>query len=464
VTLSKKPRKKVSFSYASEDREALAGFDYTATSGSAKIAARKRTATISVPLRSDPNDEYDRYFEVQLLSAKRAKLGDKSAKVTIADDDAPPTLRVTTDSVAEGFPDLRELTVSVSDVSYKVIEFSWAMDSGSATAGEDFQATSGTLAVPPGESMHQFTMFVLNDAIDEFDETFSVRLLNVSEASAAEGAHPVTITDDDAPPTVEVATASVAEGTSGTTVSPVSVELSGPSAKPVEVDFATTAGTATSPADFTATQGHFAFVPGETAKSFNLTVVSDYDDEPDETIGVAFTAPVNVTLPASTPTVGITDDDLACVSADAPGTALALGSLNGDAGTPSIVRNDLISPCGDSDWFGFTLVESSSSEVDLHARVFLTSGFNDSPQNGDVDLCVRISGNAASEVCSENAGGGVNERVDICVDDEFLAATDETTQFQVEVDGFGNAVNSYQLSISGNSVIGSGPTINIGGC
>jgi chitinase len=461
VSLSKKAPKKVAFSFATEDREALAGFDYTATSGSNKIAAKKRSATISVPVSVDDNDDYDRYFVVRLLSAKRARLADASASVTIADDDPPPTIAVTTDAVAEGGAPLHDIEVKLSQASYKLVDFTWSVKPLTATAGEDLVAAGGTAPIGPGNGSNTFSVGIEDDAIDEFDETFEISLSDVHEATASETSHVVSIGDNDSPPTVGLATASVAEGTSGTHTSPVLVALSGPSAKPIELDYASTAGTAAAPADFTVASGHLAFAPGATAAAFNLTTVGDYDDEPDETVGVAFSAPVNVALPSTVPTLGITDDDPACVAADSPGSAVNLGAIDGDQGSGGLTRNDLISPCGDTDWFSFVLAENSSSVTDLHGRLILSSGANDSPQGGDVDLCARISGNAGSEVCSQNAGGGAQERIDICIEDP-VGGSDQTTAFQVEVSGFGNAVNNYSLQIAGNQALGTGPTLHIG--
>ena len=463
VALSKKAKKKVKFSFQTEDREALAGFDYTATSGSLKIPPRKRSATISVPLNGDTRDEFEEVLDLRLTSARRAKIGGGPATLTIVDDDSPPSIAVTTDSIPEG-PlgsfGARELEVTLSAVSSKPVEFTWSAGAGSATADEDFQAAGSTSAVAPGERTHTFTVFVLDDATDEFDETIEITLSDVQDATPAEASHSVTIADDDPAPAVSLATTSVAEGTEGTFVRPVGVQLSAASAKPIEVDYATANGTATAPGDFTATSGGLAFAPGQTAQAFNLTTVGDYTDEnPDESLTVGFSNPVNVSTPGSTQSLTITDDDPACVSADSP-PGVNLGSIAGDSGTPSIEEVDQISPCGDTDWYQLTLNEISDSTKDLTAVITLDLVPNGSPSGGDLDVCGRISA-TTTDVCSTNSGSA-SERIEICIDDPMLGGSNNTTTFLVEVEGFGNAVNDYTLRMFGNVAVTAGG--NLGNC
>ncbi|QDT08363.1 Soluble aldose sugar dehydrogenase YliI precursor [Planctomycetes bacterium K23_9] len=68
----------------------------------------------------------------------------------------------------------------------------------SATAGQDFQATSGTLYFADGETSKQFTVDILNDSNEESTETFSVRVSNPNGADLlAPRTSSITILDDD---------------------------------------------------------------------------------------------------------------------------------------------------------------------------------------------------------------------------------------------------------------------------
>jgi hypothetical protein len=274
----------------------------------------------------------------------------------------------------------------------------------------------------------------------------------------------VTITDDDAPPTVSVLTAAVPEGTSGTSTHTIGVGLSVPSGKPITVNFATNnTGTATSPADFSFTSGGLSFAAGNTTKTFNLTVVGDYADEPDETVAIGFSSPVNVSLPGSAQAVTIVDDDPACVAADPITTNTNLGTRSGDTNGAPLQQISDIDPCGDVDWYRFTLTENNNGDVFLSARVTLQSVANDSPQSGDIDLCARV-GTTGSPVCS-NANAGITEVIDVCAEDHFFPPSDDTTEFYMMVDGFNNAVNNYTLTITGNTTLTPGvPKVSSGAC
>jgi hypothetical protein len=69
------------------------------------------------------------------------------------------------------------------------------------------------------------------------------------------------------------------------------VTLSTTSPVIVTVDFATANGTATAPADYTATSGTLTFAPGEITKNIPVTISTDLLDEPNETFFVNLSNP-----------------------------------------------------------------------------------------------------------------------------------------------------------------------------
>ena len=92
----------------------------------------------------------------------------------------------------------------------------------------------------------------------------------------------VTINDNDDPPGVEAADKMAGEGAGNLDVV---VSLSTASAKPVTVDYAVAAGTATAGADYTAVaDGTLTFAPGTTAQTVSVPVLDDELHEPDETL------------------------------------------------------------------------------------------------------------------------------------------------------------------------------------
>jgi hypothetical protein len=76
----------------------------------------------------------------------------------------------------------------------------------------------------------------------------------------------------------------------------ITVTLNGPSSQSIEIDYATSDGTATEGTDYTATSGTLTFPPGMTSQSFSVTIIEDNTSEPSETINLTLSDPVNAIL------------------------------------------------------------------------------------------------------------------------------------------------------------------------
>jgi chitinase len=75
----------------------------------------------------------------------------------------------------------------------------YASADGSATAGSDYTAVSGTLSFAPGTTLQTIGVPVLGDTAVELDETFLVNLSAAVNATVADGQGQGTITNDDVP-------------------------------------------------------------------------------------------------------------------------------------------------------------------------------------------------------------------------------------------------------------------------
>jgi uncharacterized repeat protein (TIGR01451 family) len=98
----------------------------------------------------------------------------------------------------------------------------------------------------------------------------------------------------------------------GAGVKTITVQLSTASDQSVTVHYATGNGSATAPGDYTATSGDLTFNPGQPSTTFNVPIVNDNLDEPNETINLVLSAPNGATLgtPPSA-TLTIQDNDTA---------------------------------------------------------------------------------------------------------------------------------------------------------
>jgi hypothetical protein len=102
------------------------------------------------------------------------------------------------------------LTITLSAAAPMTVTVNYATSDGTATAGSDYSATSGTLTFAPGVSSQSISMPILSDLSDEPNETLTLTLSAPSGARlGTPSAATITITDDDATPTVAWQTSSV---------------------------------------------------------------------------------------------------------------------------------------------------------------------------------------------------------------------------------------------------------------
>jgi hypothetical protein len=208
---------------------------------------------------------------------------------------------------------LAHFAVSLSHAAGQAVSVSYATSDGTATAGSDYVAQSGTLTIPAGETAAAIDIAVVGDTLIEPDETFFVNLSNASGVMIADDQGQGLMVNDDVP-AISLSDAAVVEGDSGSTNATFIATLSTAGLAPVTVDYATADATATAGSDYTATTGTLTFAPGTTSLPVNVTVLGDVSVEPDETFLLNLTNATNASL-ADPQGIGyIADDDAVSLS------------------------------------------------------------------------------------------------------------------------------------------------------
>ena len=87
--------------------------------------------------------------------------------------------------------------VSLSNAAAGTVTVDYATADGTAKAGADYTATSGRLTFAAGETSKTVNVPVLDDAVDEGEETFTLRLSNATGARIADSEATGTIANDD---------------------------------------------------------------------------------------------------------------------------------------------------------------------------------------------------------------------------------------------------------------------------
>ena len=107
------------------------------------------------------------------------------------------TLSVADAQGEEGTGQTIGFAVSLSRAASGTVTVDYATSDGTATAGEDYSSTSGTLTFAAGETAKTVSVPVLDDVIDEGQETFTLRLSNATGARIADAEATGTVSNGD---------------------------------------------------------------------------------------------------------------------------------------------------------------------------------------------------------------------------------------------------------------------------
>ena len=315
----------VTVDYATRDSFAKAGEDYTATSGTLTFTAGQTSKTITVPITDDDVYENNEAFFVDLSNPIGATLPDPPlAAVRIDSGEAAPTASMADVTVDEGAGTMT-LTLRLSHPSDAEIAYFTIYDediaTGTATEGEDYDdfllgppGRTARITVPAGDLSQTFDITLVDDGVDEPDETIVIEWIRNSNDDATPDfiIFTGTITDNDTAdnnPTVRFGASSYTaiEGVAGAVVT---VELNPAAARAVTILVtATPQGGATS-ADYSGVPGTVTFAAGETEQTFTVTATNDSVDDDGESVQLGFGAlPSGVLLGSpSTATVALVQD------------------------------------------------------------------------------------------------------------------------------------------------------------
>ncbi|MDB9419011.1 Calx-beta domain-containing protein [Microcystis aeruginosa CS-563/04] len=127
------------------------------------------------------------------------KVGEKLTDVNFGNYQLPTiNLSPNNQTIVEGLtsPQNASYTVTLSNASSQTISVNYATANGTATAGSDYTATIGTLTFAPGVTTQVLNIPILNDSLNEADETFTLTLSSPTNAAlGTQTAATTTITD-----------------------------------------------------------------------------------------------------------------------------------------------------------------------------------------------------------------------------------------------------------------------------
>ncbi len=345
VTLSPaNPSQTVTVQYTTTPGTATGGGnDYTNKSGSLTFAPLVTSQTVSVSVKGDSKDEDDETFTLNLSLPVNATIADGIGVGTILDDDPQPTIAITNVALPEGSvtPPANtsfSFSVTLSAVSGHDVTVQYQTANGTAIAPGDYTAKAlTTLTWNAGNaSPKTVTVNVKKDALAEPDETFLLNLLNPTHATIDAPAYGLgTIQNDDgAPPQLSIGDASVSEASAPTTLS-FPITLSPAASQNVTVHCATADVSAEADSDYTAVSQDVTILAGQTNGQCDVAILSDTEQESDETFSITLTNASNAAIADGDATGTITNDDVLW------GETLIFGSIPDIEGPAGYVAGDL---------------------------------------------------------------------------------------------------------------------------
>ena len=281
--------------------EVTPGRDYTAPAGTLRIPRGSASETIRIQTFLDVNGltEFPERLEVTLTGATSTSgavgVDPAGAEAMLLLWEGKKRWVFVAESTVTEYPtaEWAYFNVSLSRRLPVDVEVHWRTRDGTAKAGEDYKASTGTVIMPAGTAGRDDEVRLLNDDIAEDTETFKVELTGTNFPEMVvefpEGgwdSADLTIRDDDrlrASVTADPET--VSEGAEASF--PVTL-TGGTSAADVVVSYTVT-GTAMAETDYTAQDGILTIPAG--IASGTITVQTAYDDviDPDETLVLTLT-------------------------------------------------------------------------------------------------------------------------------------------------------------------------------
>ena len=434
VKLSEPSTTPVTFGFATTDGTATSPSDYTAKSVTGLVIPPGSTAkqvTVSINGDNDVEPEYE-WFNVAVTDVVGATIGTAAAMATIVNDDGGDSnlaLSVGDVSIAEGDSGTKTLSFSVDLGAVRASStfFDITTTNGSATAGSDYVAKALLhQEIPAGTTHKDFDVTINGDLVKEPNETILVTLSNSQGMYIADAEAIGTILDEegggsDVTPELSVGDVSVSEGNAGSRIAYLTVSLSAASISPVKFDLdfgnlTATAGSDYAPLSLTGV----TIPPGETSKTFAVTIYGDTATEANETFVAIVTDVTGASVADDAGIVMIVNDDGIAI----PSLTIADVSLSeGPVGTSRMdFTVSLSSPATSSIEFDIAAFEGvarmsydyqpfglvgQTIEAGESSKTFSVNILGDDVPEADEFFTVRVSNVAGAVVVDDSAIGTI---------------------------------------------------------
>lgn len=297
-----------SVSFATKNGTAAAGVRFTATTGTVTFASGELSRTIQIPLIDDARFDDPQDFRIDLTATSPGFFlgNDTYVKVTIKDNDPPPTFSLPLHDFKPNETDGSvDVTILRTGDLLRRVNVGW-------NSGGPVVSASGVVTFEPGDTSKKVTVPIKNDDIytGREEALFHLASADASGIIVFPSVINIDVQDDEPPPTISIADATVVEGDNGTADCVMTVTLSGKVAS-ADIGFYEPATTATYDVDFRSYIPVVHFAAPSTTGTLHLAVNGDQKIERNETITVRAQALGSALKPGRDGICTIADDDSA---------------------------------------------------------------------------------------------------------------------------------------------------------
>ncbi len=173
------------------DSACNSGVDYLTDFGTGTINPGDTETTVSVTTCGNDEADNDRDFFVEISQpSEGVQIVRPMAMATILDDDTLPLVSIEGTTIAEppsGTTVDAIFRVSLSETWDETVTVEFDTQNGTAVAGDDYVASSGTLSFAPGQQSRQIPVTIRSNPATDEDRSFRVELTNPVEANIGQG-------------------------------------------------------------------------------------------------------------------------------------------------------------------------------------------------------------------------------------------------------------------------------------
>jgi len=290
----------VTVQYITVNGTARASTNYTYTSGTLTFTNGEVLKSVSVPLIDYTNITGNLYFSVSLTNPVGAQLLSPSNSVVVLQD-AETGLSFST-STQRVLKNTGFATVTVTCSNPRVeptngvpLQVNYTTTNGTALAGVDYQAVSGTLVFTNGLAVNTFTVPIYSNNVITGDKAFSVVVSNPTAPGqiTPRGTQVIVIAESN---TGLRFTQTSYQAFKDGIIATIAVSRTGNTNNVVSVDYLATNGTAINGVNFAATNGTLIFPDGVMNQTFNVPLIANSQVQPNLSVLLQLSNPTNSQL------------------------------------------------------------------------------------------------------------------------------------------------------------------------